>query len=226
MKRRNKYTVSVVMAAVMVIIMAASASARASAAVPQMPEEKVMFGRLYERIGRTSSGASLYANLEDDRAKDYVIKAIEDAGITDNMDDLEKAHVVNAWIGSHLEYADYATKKGYYKTDYAPFTDYCLLSGKAVCAGYAEAFQSMCCALGIECWYVTGNVMNHGEPCYHAWNCVVIDGESYHVDTLLNDNTGGGFCIPDEMKGDYQVEKLHETFRISSQRFPFPDVRR
>lgn len=66
-------------------------------------------------------------------------------------------------------------------------------STNVVCAGYAHAFQYLCGLGGIECHYVTGTV-NEG----HAWNIVVLDGESYLVDLT--------FC--DGFSEDY-IEEYH-----------------
>ena len=60
----------------------------------------------------------------------------------------------------------------------------CLVNGRCVCAGYAKAFKLIMDRLCIPCVYVIG----WGTPdpseddVGHAWNRVVIDGESYYVD--------------------------------------------
>ncbi len=56
---------------------------------------------------------------------------------------------------------------------------------KAVCEGYARAFQLLCNRLGIDCVSVTGE--GDGEP--HQWNCALIDGEWYCVDVTWNDSS-------------------------------------
>ncbi|MBR6593589.1 MAG: hypothetical protein IKK83_00185 [Clostridia bacterium] len=57
---------------------------------------------------------------------------------------------------------------------------------KAVCAGYAVAFQYLLHRMGIECAYVRG-------PCHdgewHAWNLVKLEGEYYYVDVTFDDHT-------------------------------------
>lgn len=57
---------------------------------------------------------------------------------------------------------------------------------KAVCAGYAKAFQYITNRLGIECSYVRG-------PCHsgewHAWNIIKLEGEYYYVDSTWDDHT-------------------------------------
>ncbi|MBR5774044.1 MAG: hypothetical protein IKY44_04245, partial [Clostridia bacterium] len=52
---------------------------------------------------------------------------------------------------------------------------------KAVCAGYAKAFQYLLNACGIECCYVTSAT--------HAWNIVRLEGDYYHVDVTWGDGS-------------------------------------
>lgn len=59
------------------------------------------------------------------------------------------------------------------------FTAYgALVNGKAVCEGYAKAFQLLMNAAGVECICVSGELLT--EP--HMWNEVKLGGEWYHID--------------------------------------------
>ena len=64
-----------------------------------------------------------------------------------------------------------------------------LVEGKAVCEGYAEAFQCLLQRVGIQSVEIFGYGINpttkQGEP--HAWNAVRIDGKYYLVDTTWDD---------------------------------------
>ncbi len=57
---------------------------------------------------------------------------------------------------------------------------------KAVCAGYAKAFQYITNRLGIECAYVRG-CCTGGE--WHAWNIIKLEGDYYYVDATWDDHT-------------------------------------
>lgn len=59
-----------------------------------------------------------------------------------------------------------------------------LVTGKAVCEGYARAFQLLCTKLGIECVCIAGKVDDTG----HEWNAVLIDDSWYQTDVTWNDN--------------------------------------
>lgn len=59
-----------------------------------------------------------------------------------------------------------------------------LLNHRAVCAGYAKAFQYILHRMGYFCTYVTGTIRDGGE---HAWNIVRIGDQYYHVDVTWGD---------------------------------------
>lgn len=195
---------------------------------PALPveEEKTMFGRQYTLKGLTAGGAGIYANPENDRARDYVIAALDEAGIDNTMTDYDKVVAINDYLCKKLKYVDYAAEEGFsYKEDWIPYTDYCLLSDSAVCAGYADAFQSMAICCGIECWYVTGNVYQNGgtEGIYHAWNRVVLDGKSQYIDVCWNDSPNHAYFLSANGWEDHKMEGEHETYGISGQMFPMPE---
>ena len=58
-----------------------------------------------------------------------------------------------------------------------------IVDKKAVCEGYARAFQLLCNSVNIDCV----NIMGEADGVTHQWNCVKISGEWYHVDVTWND---------------------------------------
>lgn len=64
-----------------------------------------------------------------------------------------------------------------------------LVEGKAVCNGYARAYQHLMNKVGIPTWYVKGTSNNPstGLPIGHAWNLVEIDGQWYYTDVTWDD---------------------------------------
>ncbi len=64
-----------------------------------------------------------------------------------------------------------------------------LVKGKAVCEGYARAFQYLLYQSGIQCLIAEGSSINPrtGLSEGHAWNVVHIDGRYYHVDLTWDD---------------------------------------
>jgi transglutaminase/protease-like cytokinesis protein 3 len=66
------------------------------------------------------------------------------------------------------------------------WTAYGILVNKyGVCESYAEAFQTLCLSVGINC---TGVVGTAGGG--HKWNCVQLDGEWYMCDITFDDPIG------------------------------------
>ncbi len=88
----------------------------------------------------------------------------------------------------------------------------CLCSRKAVCSGYAAAFQLLASRLGAECRRVQGTELSAGAP--HEWNIVRFGEDYVHVDVTWDDPifTGGSeggrsydyFCITTA-----EIEKTH-----------------
>lgn len=125
--------------------------------------------------------------------------AIDAAGITNEMTDYEKCVRINNYLCEVAEYGQADT------TFLTMFTvgdlitlDQFLLSlrstsvsgvgllqnGKAVCSGYADAFQTMTSMLGMESCIMSSDSLNH------SWNVVMADGVPYFVDVTWNDSTG------------------------------------
>ena len=236
MKKTNRGRNIILMAVTSVLCASAALTAYASnvrgeTSVEEKPvlpveTEKEMFGQQYTLADTTAGGAGIYVNEENDRARDYVIDALNEAGIDNTMIDFDKVKAINDYLCEKLEYAEYVAEEGFdYKDDWLPFTDYCLLSDSAVCAGYAEAFQSMCIACGIECYYVTGYIDqgDDAKSVYHAWNRVVIGGNSYYIDTCWNDSSDNAFFLSKTGWDDHKVDGEHEIYRISSQAVPMPE---
>lgn len=61
-----------------------------------------------------------------------------------------------------------------------------IVNGKAVCEGYAEAYQYLLQRLGIECYIVTGTSKKDGGA--HEWNLLKLDGKYYHTDLTWDDS--------------------------------------
>lgn len=120
--------------------------------------------------------------------------------------DYEKALFVHDYIVEHTVY-DHAGLAETEKTVHSAKSELirsaygCIINGKAVCAGYAKAYQLILCNLGIECSYVVGDA---GGP--HAWNYVKLDGENYYVDATWDDTepqSGANYTFPNEATHAY-----------------------
>lgn len=92
------------------------------------------------------------------------------SGLDDKMNDTEKLLYLHDYLITHTDYtADLHTAYD------------CLVSGKAVCSGYAWAFDYLCSRIGIPCEYVISDEMNH------AWNMVTLGNKKYFIDCTWDD---------------------------------------
>ena len=67
-----------------------------------------------------------------------------------------------------------------YKDDQSAFN--AMINHRAVCAGYAKAFQIIMTKLGVPTYYITGEA--NGD---HAWNLILLDDGYYNVDLTWDD---------------------------------------
>lgn len=86
-----------------------------------------------------------------------------------------------------------------------------MVKNKAVCEGYARAFQMLLNLLGIDCVGVTGNAIEEDgdavEKSLHMWNAVNLDGDWYYVDPTWDD--------PDDDSASF----CYEYFNVNSEIF-------
>lgn len=70
-----------------------------------------------------------------------------------------------------------------------------LVEGKAVCNGYARAYQHLMNTVGVPTWFVRGSSINPstGTPIGHAWNLVKLDGKWYYTDVTWDDQGANTF---------------------------------
>ncbi len=77
-----------------------------------------------------------------------------------------------------------------------------IINKYGVCEAYAEAFQILCYAVGINCTGVVGTANGGG----HKWNAVQLDGEWYQCDVTFDD----------PVNGKQGVAQFHSYFNITS----------
>lgn len=102
-----------------------------------------------------------------------------------------------------------------------------LAEGRAVCEGYARAFQILCDRLNIPCWVIQGQAegFDNQEITNHIWNCVKLDNDWYHVDVTWDDyddlvpadvNRYLYFNLTtEEIKKDHRISPLYSDYSDS-----------
>lgn len=110
--------------------------------------------------------------------------------------DYEKEIYVHDYLMEHCVYDDEALEL--HKTDTVRSNEQnaygALVEGKAVCEGYARAFQLLCSRMGVNCWVIQGQAEGFDaeeESSNHIWNCVELDGDWYQVDVTWDDIEDG-----------------------------------
>ena len=118
----------------------------------------------------TANGTPIYDGT-DWQWPQYIVDVINEC-CTPSMSDLEKATAIYNWMRANISYDwSYSSRT----------TNSTLSTRTAVCQGYANTYQSLCCAAGI-----TGCVVNgffQYNQAGHAWNYIYINGVKYFVDT-------------------------------------------
>lgn len=95
--------------------------------------------------------------------------------VTPGMSEYDQVKAIHDYLVHHITYDGGSD-------DRACSAAGALVDGRAVCDGYAAAFDLMCYLSGIECVRVTG--WANGR---HAWNKVKVDGNWYNVDVTWDD---------------------------------------
>lgn len=101
-----------------------------------------------------------------------------------NMSYFEKELFFHNYLCRSVSYNKSETKNN---SDYTVYG--ALVSGKAVCEGYAKAMKLLCNKAGINCLLVRGKLINDDSP--HMWNIVEIAGEWYQLDVTWDDSETG-----------------------------------
>ena len=148
---------------------------------------------------QVTADASVLKTAKDQMAAK--IRAVM-AKLPKNPSDYEIAHTIHDYLVQNVQYV----AEGDHQTAYGA-----LVAGKAVCAGYARAYQLLLREAGIDCWYVSGqSYAPNGELVAHAWNLVWLDGKCYYSDATWDDQNGELFHEYLNMSLE-EISKTHFT---------------
>ncbi len=154
--------------------------------------------------------------------------------------DYEKALYAHDYLVKNAYYDhDAVDQVMNYPTSYSPVHDLifsaygALVNGQCVCAGYAKAYKVLLDRLGIPCVYVVGWGDVVRSDVGHAWNRIVLDGESYYVDITWDDclekkGSDGRFEFSGTILHNYfnvTTAELEQTHKIDEDIFDQPDCR-
>lgn len=167
-----------------------------SATVTTSGETKTINGVTFVQQGDTPNGLKIWcASWDVDGAwPDYMISAYDATGITNDMSDYDKAVAINNYI---CKVVDYAYENGV--DDRAAYSA-CLSYGKAICTGYAHAFDCLCTMAGIYSNQVGGTA----GGASHAWNYVLIGDTKYWIDVTFNDSNNNAYLMSTTQFADHE----------------------
>lgn len=132
-------------------------------------------------------------NIQVEQAANAIL-----ARIDPTMTDLQKVKAIHDYLVSTVSYDYEIIQLGFMRR--SSFSVYgALVDQRAVCQGYALAFQMLMNRLGIPSLFVSSEAMNH------AWNMVRIGDDWYHVDSTWDDPVPD---IPERVQ--------YQTFMVSS----------
>lgn len=145
--------------------------------------------------GYTPNGLKIWCASWDTEGSwpDYMIAAYDATGITNDMSDYDKAVAINNYI---CRVVDYAYENGV--DDRAAYCA-CLSYGKAICTGYAHAFDCLCTMAGVYSNQVTGIA----GGASHSWDYVLIGDTKYWVDPTLNDSNNNAYLMSTSQFSDH-----------------------
>ncbi|WP_084127325.1 DUF2510 domain-containing protein [Demequina sp. NBRC 110054] len=139
-----------------------------------------------------------------------VASLVADASVTSAVDDRALATAVHDLVVSSAVY-DYAAADAVIAGETTATSPRVarsqeaygiLVEGSAVCNGYAQAFQLLADAVGLDSVIVTGTADGGVTTGLHAWNLVQIDDEWLVVDTTWDDagllGTGREYLLLDQ----------------------------
>lgn len=141
---------------------------------------------------------------------------IVDENTNANMSDREKVKIIHDYMVNNCEYdyVSYENSKNddgfWYQQSNAWSPVGVIMDKKAVCGGYALTFQLFCTLMDIPCAYISGDSINSaGEEGKHAWNAVIIDGETLYVDVTWDDPTNSGLRYTYFLISEEQISQNH-----------------
>lgn len=120
------------------------------------------------------------------------VKDIADMVCADITNDYDKARALAEWVSLNIYY-DYSARDNSVTTETLSL-ERTLRLKRSVCGGYANLYAAMCQSQGIDCFVVTGTVVQNnltfeddfGSFPSHEWNMLTIGDRHIWIDTLWN----------------------------------------
>ncbi len=137
------------------------------------------------------------------------------SGLENSLTPYQLELLVHDYIVDNCEYDDSISLDEKISVEKAKSFDAygAIVNGVAVCEGYAKAFQLLCNGVGLKCM----NIIGESENELHMWNCVILDGDWYYVDTTWDDNENTAFRYDYFNINEKQLKADHEFSKLCSE---------
>ena len=165
-------------------------------------------GRIMPEYYYSKEEAEIISKEISETAED-IYKKINPQG-----DDYSKSLAIFDYITLNTSY-DHNAVQNLNENHTATTIEGVFLNGKAVCSGYAKAYQYLLMMSSISSAYITGTADTPTESGSHAWTVQKNDGEFYHTDITWADSYENStqndfvshtyFCITEE-----EILKTHK----------------
>ena len=157
-----------------------------------------------------SSVPSAFAQDREEQLEAKISQIIAGIPVTANSD-VKVALYLHDYIVHNVDYQ----MVGDHQTAYGA-----LLDGKAVCAGYADAYQRLLNAVGIRAYTIRGTADNgDGNLVGHAWTMLYLEGKCVFTDVTWDDPFVSGVQSADNITHTYFQLSMEEMNRNH-----FPDA--
>ena len=203
--------------------------------------------KMYLNIETTTRGSSTtyYVYIDSGNEANYLIdefssKAQIDSAISQieqvrseilqnrKSNTYDNIKMVHDYLIENIEYDTTVSKNNIYNIYGA------MVSGEAVCEGYARSFKYLMDSLGIPCTLAIGKGINsEGETENHAWNYVQVGNNWYAIDATWDDpvSTSGWVSQSSKyryfLKGSNDMQKDHipsGQFTEGGKLFNYPPI--
>ncbi len=137
-------------------------------------------------------------------AAEEVLQAVTSS----DMGAYETERAVYRWLTEQVAY-DWDHQSFFQTMDPDSSNPYgALVNRKAICLGYASAFQLLMDMSGVECITVVGAAFSSQED--HAWNMVRLDGDWYCVDVTWDMGLPEKYWCYFNVTSDYMAATDHQ----------------
>ena len=143
--------------------------------VPQLGLDATM---VHSYLGEDESGDAEIQNVVNNFLATF---------IRPEMSDLEKEIAIIKYLVENVDYDFDEYNKTIHRLNNSYKAYGALVNKKAVCSGYAKAFDLLAKKCGLTTNIITGDAYSGTIYGPHAWNQIFLDGEWYNVDVTFED---------------------------------------